>query len=488
MQSRGDTVYIATADGLRLTWDGGRSWRCVIGSDNAGAATDARDGCAERIPVLPTEYLLTLDVAPDGRIWLGHLRGLSVSADAGVTWRHLGSAEGVPAGQRVRAVAGTPDSLTWFATEREVYVDSMEGRFVPATLRLPGWQGLPGSPRAVIATPVASEPSIVLSFGMAAGDGFGNFRMYYVSAGDDYRPAADIWTMAWWGPPLWPLGGSAVGITRVLAGEGLRIDRTRVQLAAAPADPQHAWFQRPISDAEGNPYTDGTYRYGSTMGGNFQQHQGVEFNNPAGTPVRAVGDGVVVFAGEAERGSRTVAILHNRRWQDRYVYSTYYHNASIDVVVGQRVTAGNVIARVGNTGRATNDHLHLEVHVTPTPDSAAVVNAAERFPPFTVNPELWLEPLPGTGVVAGRVTNSAGQPVPGARVHGLVRPYPAETPFSFAETYSDRGHGDPAYGEHFAVGDVPAGTYLLGVDIESERVWRRVRVEAGKVTFVEFSP
>ena len=36
-------------------------------------------------------------------------------------------------------------------------------------------------------------------------------------------------------------------------------------------------------------------------------------------------------------------------------------------------------------------------------------------------------------------------------------PYPEETPFSFAETYQDQAHPDPAYGEHFAVGDVPAG-------------------------------
>jgi murein DD-endopeptidase MepM/ murein hydrolase activator NlpD len=487
MRSRGDTVYIATADGLRLTWDGGRSWRCVVASGTAaGGATRAQDRCVDRVAALPTEYLLSLDVGPDGRIWVGHLNGVSVSSDAGRTWSHLGEAEGAPR-ERVRAIAVTPDSMVWFATEREIFVDSAEGRFVPATIRLPGWSGLPGQPRAIVATPTASEPSIVLSFGMAAGDGLGNFRMYYVAAGDEYRPASDTWTMAWFGPPLWPLGGSAVGISRVLAGEGPMIDRSRIAIAQAPTDHRHAWFRRPIAPEDGNPYTDGTYRYASTMGGNFQQHQGVEFNNPAGMPVHAVGDGIVVFAGAAEAGSNTVAILHDRRWQDQFVFSTYYHNSALDVRAGQRVSAGDVIARVGNTGRATNDHLHLEIHVAPTQDSAAIVNPDERFPPYTVNPELWLEPMPGTGVVAGRVTNSAGQPVRGARIYGLVRPYPAETPYSFAETYGDRGRGDPAYGEHFAVGDVPAGDYLIGVDIDDTRVWRRIRVEAGKVTFVEFS-
>src|SRR5690606_33522950 len=121
------------------------------------------------------------------------------------------------------------------------------------------------------------------------------------------------------------------------------------------------------------------------------------------TPVRAVGEGVVVFAGEAEQGSNTVAIRHDRQWENRYVFSTYYHNSSLEVTVGQRVAAGDIIARVGNTGRATNDHVHLEIHVAPSADSSAIVNPDERFPPYTVNPQLWLEPLPGTGIVAGKV-------------------------------------------------------------------------------------
>jgi murein DD-endopeptidase MepM/ murein hydrolase activator NlpD len=224
------------------------------------------------------------------------------------------------------------------------------------------------------------------------------------------------------------------------------------------------------------------------MGGNFQQHMGVEFNNPAGTPVRAVANGVVAFAGEAEAGSNTVAILHDHRQDGQYVYSVYYHNRSIDVQRGQRVIAGDVIAAVGNTGRATNDHLHLEIHVAPEPDSSAIVDPEQRFPPHTVNPELWIEPLPGTGTVAGRVLDENGQPVAGARIYGLVLPYPAETPFTFVETYGDRAHSDPSYQENFAIGDVPVGTYLLGAAIGERRVWRRIRVQAGRVTFVEFRP
>ena len=297
-----------------------------------------------------------------------------------------------------------------------------------------------------------------------------------------------MWAMTWWGPPWAPLGGSAAGLSRVLAGEAPVTSVIDTLPPAEPQAPRHVWFQRPIAAADGNPYIDATYRYGSTMGGSLQQHQGVEFNNAAGTPVRAIGDGVVAFAGAAEQGSNTVAIRHDRQWEGQHVFSTYYHNSSLAVRAGQRVRAGDVIAQVGNTGRATNEHLHLEVHVAPGTDSSAIVHPDVRFPPHTVNPQLWVEPLAGTGVVAGRVLDEAGQPVRSARVYGLVLPYPEETPYSFAETYGDRARGTPAYGEHFAVGDVPAGVYMVGVKLGAKRVWRRVRVAPGMVTWVEFRP
>jgi Peptidase family M23 len=484
----GDAVYIATADGLRVTRDGGATWLCVQATGGfAGGATRASDGCTERVAALPSEYLLSLAVSEDA-VWVGHLHGLSVSEDGGRTWRNLGPNEGVPR-ERFRAVAFNRDTV-WAASESAIYVDSAaNARLVPFEIDLPGLPGLPGKPRALIPSPVFLPPSIATSYGLAVGDGGARYRMYYLAAGDAYRPAADLWDMTWWGPPLMPIGGSSAGLNRILAGEGRIEGMTRAPAAAArAADPRHAWFRRPIADDEGNPYIDATYLYGSTMGGNFQQHQGVEFNNPAGTPVRAIGDGVVAFAGAGEAGSNTVAILHDRRWENSYVYSTYYHNAGLEVRAGQRVAAGDIIARVGNTGRATNDHLHLEVHVAPTADSARIVNPDERFPPYTVNPQLWLEPLPGTGIVAGRVTDANGQRIAGARIYGLVLPYPEETPFSFAQTYGDRGHPDPAYDENFAVGDVPAGDYRLAVLINGTRVWRRIRVEAGRITFVEFSP
>ena len=271
-------------------------------------------------------------------------------------------------------------------------------------------------------------------------------------------------------------------------------DPAAVRPAGQPRPPLTTWFARPIAPAD-NEHVDQTYRYGSTMGGNFQQHQGIEFNNPDGTPVHAVGGGVVVWAGPAEQGALTVAVRHDstiaraRAGDTLRVYSVYYHNSSLEVSIGDTVRTGQRIARVGHTGRATNDHLHLEVHAVPADSTALVVNPEQRYPPFTTNPELWIAPLQGTGIVAGQVFDAEGAPVPQARVYGITKAAPAETPFAFAETYGSRAHAHPLYGEHFAVGDVPPGRYVLAVDVAAGvRIYRQITVSPGQVTWVVFRP
>jgi hypothetical protein len=267
--------------------------------------------------------------------------------------------------------------------------------------------------------------------------------------------------------------------------------RQKGDSAPPPRAPLTTWFRRPIALTD-NSFIDQTYRYGSTMGGNFQQHQGVEFNNPDGTPVYAIGSGTVVYAGRAEQGALTVTIRHDttvsahgRRYR---VFSTYYHNSALKVKVGQKVRRGALISLVGNTGRATNDHLHLEISASPSDSLSVVVDSLQRFPPYTSNPELWIEPLAGTGIVAGQVLDAAGAPVQQARIYGILKRDPVETPFSYAETYGDKAHSHPLYGEHFAVSDVPPGTYTVGTEIEGKKVFRVIVVEAGKLSWVVFKP
>jgi murein DD-endopeptidase MepM/ murein hydrolase activator NlpD len=90
----------------------------------------------------------------------------------------------------------------------------------------------------------------------------------------------------------------------------------------------------------------------------WRAHNGVDYSAPTGTPVRAVGDGVVALAGRQNGYGNVVQIQHS------YGRSTLYaHLSRIDVRVGQRIEQGQSVGAVGATGWATGPHLHFEFRV-----------------------------------------------------------------------------------------------------------------------------
>ncbi|WNI23449.1 M23 family metallopeptidase [Streptomyces sp. ITFR-16] len=93
-------------------------------------------------------------------------------------------------------------------------------------------------------------------------------------------------------------------------------------------------------------------------------HTGLDFAAPTGTPIKAIHSGTIKSAGySGSYGYRTVLELEDgtELW--------FCHQSSIDVAVGQKVTTGDTIGRVGATGNVTGPHLHLEVH---TPDGTGI--------------------------------------------------------------------------------------------------------------------
>lgn len=85
-------------------------------------------------------------------------------------------------------------------------------------------------------------------------------------------------------------------------------------------------------------------------------HTGVDYAAPTGTPVMTIGDGVVLSAKHEGAGGNTVRIRHNS------VYTTaYLHLSKMNVKAGQRVKQGDVIGKVGATGRCTGPHLDFRV-------------------------------------------------------------------------------------------------------------------------------
>jgi len=92
------------------------------------------------------------------------------------------------------------------------------------------------------------------------------------------------------------------------------------------------------------------------FGGGYEFHSGIDIYAPHGSKVRATADGVVVLAGWYGDYGKTVIIRHPSGY-----LTLYAHLSQIDVKEGQRVKAGDVVGRVGSTGRSTGPHLHYEV-------------------------------------------------------------------------------------------------------------------------------
>jgi len=94
--------------------------------------------------------------------------------------------------------------------------------------------------------------------------------------------------------------------------------------------------------------------------GGWRMHKGTDYAANAGTPVRAIGDGVVVREGWGSGYGNVVEIRHRNGFVTRYGHLSRFASS---LHTGSRVTIGQTIAYVGSTGLATGPHLHFEVLV-----------------------------------------------------------------------------------------------------------------------------
>lgn len=91
-------------------------------------------------------------------------------------------------------------------------------------------------------------------------------------------------------------------------------------------------------------------------------HNGMDLAGPVGTPIYATADGYVSFAGRQSGYGNLIIIQHEFGFETRFG-----HLNLISVEKGQRVSRGDRIGDMGNTGRSTGSHLHYEVHTNGTP-------------------------------------------------------------------------------------------------------------------------
>lgn len=114
--------------------------------------------------------------------------------------------------------------------------------------------------------------------------------------------------------------------------------------------------EKPVPAAE---FTSGYGTRTDPFRGGAARHQGIDLAAPVGTPIYATADGTVSEAGYNRGGyGNLIKLNHGRGIETRYG-----HLSRILVSPGQRVTRGQLIGRMGSTGRSTGSHLHYEVRI-----------------------------------------------------------------------------------------------------------------------------
>ncbi|WP_409420623.1 peptidoglycan DD-metalloendopeptidase family protein [Pseudaeromonas sp. ZJS20] len=109
--------------------------------------------------------------------------------------------------------------------------------------------------------------------------------------------------------------------------------------------------------------------------GLVRPHNGIDYGAPVGTPIMAAGDGVVQASSYNGLNGNFVFIRHSGRYTTKYL-----HLSKREVKVGQRVKQGQIIGRLGGTGRVTGPHLHYEFLVDGVHKNPKTVPLPEATP------------------------------------------------------------------------------------------------------------
>src|SRR5262245_2574569 len=139
--------------------------------------------------------------------------------------------------------------------------------------------------------------------------------------------------------------------------EQARIEREAALLAATwkTSAPERLWngpFVRPVAEPANSAFGTRSIFNGKPR----NAHSGADFLSPAGTAVHAPNAGRVVIARSLYFSGNTIVVDHGLG-----LFSMFAHLSAIDVREGERVNAGQVVGKVGATGRVTGPHLHWTV-------------------------------------------------------------------------------------------------------------------------------
>lgn len=155
-------------------------------------------------------------------------------------------------------------------------------------------------------------------------------------------------------------------------------DREKVRKALQTTLPERQWtlpMQRPVPGSVSSQFGLKRIFNGQPRG----EHRGLDLRGAQGTPIHACADGVVVLVDDLYYSGNTAYVNHGEG-----VFSAYLHMSEANVKPGDIVRRGDIIGKVGATGRVTGPHLHLSMFAQGQPVDPLPLLEKTSTPP---NPE-----------------------------------------------------------------------------------------------------
>ena len=151
------------------------------------------------------------------------------------------------------------------------------------------------------------------------------------------------------GGPLEPIKAGSDSTFKQLFSSFKKLGNFQTSAIAVPSE-------KPVRMAA---FTSGYGVRSDPFGGGVARHMGIDLAGPTGTPIYATADGMVSASGYNSGGyGNLIKLDHGRGVETRYG-----HLSALLVSPGQRVARGQLIGRMGSTGRSTGSHLHYEVRI-----------------------------------------------------------------------------------------------------------------------------
>jgi hypothetical protein len=242
----------------------------------------------------------------------------------------------------------------------------------------------------------------------------------------------------------------------------------------------HFYFDRPLLMSNSSRL-NAEYRYGYYYPEEDVVHTGIDIIGTRGDPVLAAASGKVIFAGNGllnganhpeDPYGLVVMIRHSFSFNGYTIYSVYAHLDKISVTKGEWIESGEKVGTIGMTGNTSGPHLHFEVRIENSQGDKVQ------------NPELWLAPPVGHGVLAGRIETSYGMMMTTKTL--WLKSIDTGKTWTIITYAPKTKQLDDYYDENFAIGEIPLGNYEISIYYYGKLYKQEIYISPAAVNYIRF--